>query len=114
MPFGGPLARRELEAAQDLDQRLGLLAADLAGVAEQLLELIEQQADVAVLAQAEALPDAGERVAAAVQQAPDGARRLEGRLGVPSSFSCRRAIAVARFHKGELPGRISAVRQGTP
>ena len=60
----------------------GLLAADVAGVAEQLLELVEQQADVAVRAQAEALPDARERVPAAVQQAPDGARGLEARLGV--------------------------------
>ena len=104
-----------LEATQNLDQGLGFLAADLAGVAKELLELIEKDADIAVFAEAEAFPDTTERVLAAVQKASDRSSVIDRRLGASVQLlSTRRAIAVARFHKGELPGRRSAVRQGTP
>jgi hypothetical protein len=101
-PLPGAFPAR-LEGTQDLDKRLGFLVADLAGVAEELLELIEEKADVAVSAEAEAFLDAGKRRPAAVQQASHGPRGPERRLGVSLQL-----LVQTRDRYGEVPQRRAA------
>ena len=72
-----PGRRLACEASQELDEARGLGMTTL-GVAEQLLELVDQDADVIVLALSQQRGDGFRRVAAAVQQLAEvgGERRV--------------------------------------
>jgi hypothetical protein len=71
--------RGVFKAAQYLDQDLCLVAAALAREAEQLLELIDEQADITVAAQIHMTGQRREGIAAPIQDAANRVDLLDGR-----------------------------------
>ena len=105
------LRRLLLQADQNVDEQLRLVAAVLPGEAEQLLELIDQDADVVVLAAAEQFGERGRCTPAEVQDAWISwtlsvvARRLSARRAPWTRFATARRAAACRQVRQSTPPR---------
>ena len=93
------IGRVLLQSKQHLGQDLGLFAADLAGIAKELLELVQDDADVALAAELEVFLNLPEGVAAISEQAADMANAVEWKFSVFLRRQKRRDCA------GQVPER---------
>jgi hypothetical protein len=103
-----------LQTDQKVDEQLRLVAAGLPGEAEQLLELIDQDADVVVPAAAEQLRERSWRLATMVQPAVNLVDAVRVGTGAVQFGERRDQVTYRRFARPHVAGAPPDTAAGAP